>query len=185
MIDRILYAAVIAALASVVAFDPIFTTNLLPCARRAGRRPAAQYLGAGSGRYVRGADRRCLGQGAAALVNQPPSMIAVATMAATISTNIAASKSVSRHIALSRIGQLDQRTALPDQCLHSAEADVRPPRRKSGFDPTETWGPVTILGYLYVIPHSLRARKVLGFNSRTNARPHWRGTCNGANSSSL
>ena len=36
---------------------------------------------------------------------------------------------------LSRIAQLDQRTALPDQCLHSAEADVRPPRRKSGFDP--------------------------------------------------
>ena len=35
---------------------------------------------------------------------------------------------------LSRIAQLDQRTALPDQCLHSAEADVRPPRRKSGFD---------------------------------------------------
>ena len=32
--------------------------------------------------------------------------------------------------------QLDQRTALPDQCLHSAEADVRPPRRKSGFGPT-------------------------------------------------
>jgi hypothetical protein len=23
---------------------------------------------------------------------------------------------------------------LPDQCLHSAEADVRSPRRKSGFD---------------------------------------------------
>ena len=36
---------------------------------------------------------------------------------------------------LSRIAQLDQRTALPDQCLHSAEADVRPPRRKSGLDP--------------------------------------------------
>src|SRR3981189_1823423 len=36
---------------------------------------------------------------------------------------------------LSRIAQLDQRTALPDQCLHSAEADVRPPRRKSGFGP--------------------------------------------------
>ena len=36
---------------------------------------------------------------------------------------------------LSRIVQLDQRTALPNQCLHSAEADVRPPRRKSGFDP--------------------------------------------------
>src|SRR6478672_4936989 len=33
---------------------------------------------------------------------------------------------------LSRIAQLDQRTALPDQRLHSAEADVRPPRRKSG-----------------------------------------------------
>ena len=31
--------------------------------------------------------------------------------------------------------QLDPRTALPDQCLHSAEADVRPPRRKSGFEP--------------------------------------------------
>jgi len=28
--------------------------------------------------------------------------------------------------ALSRIAQLDQRAALPDQCLHSAEADVRP-----------------------------------------------------------
>ena len=37
--------------------------------------------------------------------------------------------------SLSRIAQLDQRTALPDQCLHSAEVDVRPPRRKSGFDP--------------------------------------------------
>jgi hypothetical protein len=36
---------------------------------------------------------------------------------------------------LSRIAQLDQRTALPDQCLHSAEAGMRPPRRKSGFDP--------------------------------------------------
>src|SRR6478672_5839566 len=35
---------------------------------------------------------------------------------------------------LSRIAQLDQRTALPDQCLHSAEADVRSPRRKSEFD---------------------------------------------------
>ena len=33
---------------------------------------------------------------------------------------------------LSRIAQLDQRTALPNQRLHSAEADVRPPRRKSG-----------------------------------------------------
>ena len=39
---------------------------------------------------------------------------------------------------LSRIAQLDQRTALPDQCLHSAEADVRPPRRKSGFDPNRS-----------------------------------------------
>ena len=26
-------------------------------------------------------------------------------------------------------------TTAPDQCLHSAEADVRPPRRKSGFGP--------------------------------------------------
>ena len=32
--------------------------------------------------------------------------------------------------ALSRIAQLDQRTALPDQCLHSAEADVRPPKEE-------------------------------------------------------
>ena len=37
---------------------------------------------------------------------------------------------------LSRITQLEQRTALPDQCLHSADADVRPPRRKPGFDPS-------------------------------------------------
>ena len=44
---------------------------------------------------------------------------------------------------LSRIALLDQRTALPDQCLLSAEADVRPPRRKSGFDPT----PTSPLGY--------------------------------------
>jgi hypothetical protein len=36
-----------------------------------------------------------------------------------------------------RIAQLDQRTALPDQVLHSAEVDVRPPRRKSGFDPRD------------------------------------------------
>ena len=43
-------------------------------------------------------------------------------------------KHSARLIALSRIAQLDQRTALPDQCLHSAEADVRPPRRKSGFE---------------------------------------------------
>ena len=41
-------------------------------------------------------------------------------------------------VHLSRIAQLDQRTALPDQCLHSAEADVRLPRRKSGFDPLRT-----------------------------------------------
>jgi hypothetical protein len=27
---------------------------------------------------------------------------------------------------------------LPDQCLQSAKADVRPPRRKSGLDPTRT-----------------------------------------------
>ena len=27
---------------------------------------------------------------------------------------------------------------LPDQCLHPAEADVRPPRRKPGFDPEPT-----------------------------------------------
>jgi hypothetical protein len=40
---------------------------------------------------------------------------------------------------LSRIAQLDQRTALPDQCLLSVEADVRLPRRKSGFDPFLPW----------------------------------------------
>src|SRR5208337_3853740 len=34
--------------------------------------------------------------------------------------------------------RLDQRTALPDQCLHPAEADVRPPRRKARFDPLLT-----------------------------------------------
>ena len=37
-------------------------------------------------------------------------------------------------VGAAKIAQLDQRTALADQCLHSAEADVRPPRRKSGFD---------------------------------------------------
>ena len=48
---------------------------------------------------------------------------------------IALFRVVNRYVGnLSRIAQLDQRTALPDQCLHSAEADVRPPRRKSGFD---------------------------------------------------
>ena len=46
---------------------------------------------------------------------------------------------------LSRIAQLDQRTALPDQCLHSAEADVRPPRRKSGFGPKTNVGPHFLL----------------------------------------
>jgi hypothetical protein len=40
---------------------------------------------------------------------------------------------------LTRITQLDQRTALPDQCLLSAEADMRSPRRKSGFDPIRTF----------------------------------------------
>ncbi len=35
--------------------------------------------------------------------------------------------------------QLDQRTALPNQCLHSAEADVlAAPRGNSGFDPIRT-----------------------------------------------
>ena len=49
---------------------------------------------------------------------------------------IALFRVVNRYVGnLSRIAQLDQRTALPDQCLHSAEADVRPPRRKSGVDP--------------------------------------------------
>ena len=44
-------------------------------------------------------------------------------------------------VQLSRIAQLDQRTTLPDQCLLSAEADVRPPRRRSGFDPLQTSRP--------------------------------------------
>ena len=36
---------------------------------------------------------------------------------------------------LNKIAPLDQRIALPDRCLHSVEADVRPPTRKPGFDP--------------------------------------------------
>ena len=32
----------------------------------------------------------------------------------------------------------DHRTAYPVRCLNSAEADVRPPSRKSGFDPRRT-----------------------------------------------
>ena len=35
---------------------------------------------------------------------------------------------------LSRIAELDQRTTLPDECLLSAEADMRPPR-SPGFGP--------------------------------------------------
>ena len=38
-----------------------------------------------------------------------------------------------------RIAQLDQRTALPDQCLHSAEAEVRPSRRKAEFGRVGMW----------------------------------------------
>ena len=34
-------------------------------------------------------------------------------------------------LELSRIALLDQRTALPDQCLHPAEADVRPPKEET------------------------------------------------------
>jgi hypothetical protein len=30
---------------------------------------------------------------------------------------------------------LDRSASVLDQCLHSAEADVRPPQRKSGFGP--------------------------------------------------
>ena len=51
---------------------------------------------------------------------------------------LASTGSLIRPSRLSRIAQLDQRTALPDQCLHSAEADVRPPRRKAEFDPYAT-----------------------------------------------
>jgi len=39
-----------------------------------------------------------------------------------------------QHVCLSRMRSLTQRTALPDQCLHPAEADVRRPRRKAEFD---------------------------------------------------
>jgi hypothetical protein len=44
---------------------------------------------------------------------------------------------------LSRIAQLDQRTALPNQCLHSAEPDVRPAKRCSGFDRKRNSHPIT------------------------------------------
>ena len=36
------------------------------------------------------------------------------------------------------VRSLTNGTALSDECLLSAEADVRPPRRKSGFDPEPT-----------------------------------------------
>ena len=39
---------------------------------------------------------------------------------------------------LSRIAQLDQRTALPDECLLSAEADVGPQRGSPGLTPQKT-----------------------------------------------
>jgi len=38
---------------------------------------------------------------------------------------------------LSRIAPLDQRTALPDQCLNSAEADVRPQGGSPGLTPMD------------------------------------------------
>ena len=50
----------------------------------------------------------------------------------------------------SRIAQLDQRTGLPDQCLHSAEANVRPPKKE-----VRVW-PVTVL---VLAPQISRRRK--------------------------
>jgi hypothetical protein len=41
-------------------------------------------------------------------------------------------------LPLRALAKSNQRTALPDQCLHSAEADLRPPRRESGFDSSAT-----------------------------------------------
>ena len=44
--------------------------------------------------------------------------------------------------------------ALPGQCLHSAEADVRTPRRKSGLDPSLVKTPTSKLARrkLYRLP---------------------------------
>jgi hypothetical protein len=58
---------------------------------------------------------------------------------------------------LSKIAQLDQRIALPDQCLHSAEADARPPRRKSGFDCRRRRSSFLALRYSYSINSSASA----------------------------
>ena len=64
---------------------------------------------------------------------------------------------------LSRIAQLDQRTALPDQCLPSAEADVRPARRKSGFAPELTFDSAFRLASTWRRPDRVR----ISFDART------------------
>ena len=47
---------------------------------------------------------------------------------------LAVAASIAANRGLSRIAQLDQRTVLPDQCLLSAEADVRPSKEEVRFD---------------------------------------------------
>jgi hypothetical protein len=68
---------------------------------------------------------------------------------------------------LSRIARLDQRTALPDQCLDSAEADVRPPRRKSGFDQKLTDPtPLISINALCFVALNKRLQRLQGFGEK-------------------
>ena len=63
---------------------------------------------------------------------------------------------------------LAKRTALPDQCLHSAEADVRPPRRKSGFGPAE-WS--VSVSRLPVAGHEVRTPAICRWFPARKPRP--------------
>jgi hypothetical protein len=44
-----------------------------------------------------------------------------------------------------------------DQCLHSAEADVRPPRRKSGFDAAISMKSGLVKTFQHMVVRCLRA----------------------------
>jgi len=67
------------------------------------------------------------------------------------------------------IAQLDQRTALPDQCLHSAEADVRPQGGSPGLTPSPTL-PRGLTGLVKLKNKKTRSR--LHKNSVKNSASH-------------
>ena len=74
---------------------------------------------------------------------------------------------------LSRIAQLDQRTALPDQCLHSAEADVRP-QPAIVTDQLRRWRPPPCTGWTRERPRRA-ALGLLGATARHAPKDRRRG----------